>query len=282
MRPLKFGVIGHQIAYTKSPEIFQAIFSLLGISGEFDILDVKPERFSEAMHNLADDGYSGVSVTIPYKRQVIEHLDEVDAMAASVGAVNSVRITPKQLIGFNTDVNGFSEGIGQYRNRIEGGRALVLGCGGAAAAAIHALNREFSIEQITVAGRSTKKLRLFQTTVSGALPNATIKLMDLAELVGETDVDWNVIVNCTPLGGANFPESSPLPDSFVWPANGIYYDLNYCDHNTIIEQAQSAGLVTVDGSRMLVGQAVQSFQLWTGMDAAIDSVRRSVFGDGFR
>lgn len=288
MRPLKFGVIGHQIAYTKSPEILQAIFSSLGISGEFEILDVKPDRFSETMRSLADDGYSGISVTIPYKRQVMEHLGKVDALATAVGAVNSVRVRLEQLTGFNTDVYGFAEGIRQYRDLIEGGRALVLGCGGAAAAAIHALNRELSVEQITVAARSKEKLRLFQTTVSGALPNATITSMGLSEftsdssVAGVADGDWNVIVNCTPLGGANFPESSPLPDDFAWPANGVYYDLNYGSHNGIIEQAQFAGLATVDGKRMLVGQAVQSFQLWTGMDVSVDLVCRSVFGDGFR
>ena len=89
--------------------------------------------------------------------------------------------------------------------------------------------------------------------------------------------DLDIIVNCTPAGGWNQPDGSPLPESFSWPAGRIYYDLNYNQGNKVLIEARSAGLRCIDGSSMLVGQALQSYYLWTGHRVAFDAVYKDVF-----
>jgi shikimate dehydrogenase len=88
----------------------------------------------------------------------------------------------------------------------------------------------------------------------------------------------DIVVNCTPVGGWNSPESSPFAIGFNWPQGKIYSDLNYNTDNQLVAAARSAGMIAIDGSMMLVGQAIRSFNIWTGEDVDFDNVYRRVFG----
>ncbi|MCK4632309.1 MAG: hypothetical protein KAT79_03510, partial [candidate division Zixibacteria bacterium] len=79
-------------------------------------------------------------------------------------------------------------------------------------------------------------------------------------------------------GGWNSPESSPFPTGFNWPQGKIYFDLNYNTDNQLVAAARSVGMIAIDGSMMLVGQAIRSFNIWTGEDVNFDEVYRRVFG----
>jgi shikimate dehydrogenase len=274
----RFGVLGHDISYTKSPELFQAIFDIKGVGGTCDVFDIPPEEFTDRFPRLVKSGIDGMSVTIPYKNKVVDFLSRVDPVAASLGAVNSIKVDSGSAFGYNTDCYGFAMPLREHREKLSGGSALILGCGGVAGAVVYSLCHDFGIRRLTIVGRTPERLEAFATGVRQRHKSVHIETSRFPNAADDRSGEWDIIVNGTPLGGWNHPETSPLPDHFTWPRGAIYYDANYNENNRTIEQAQKMGLTAIDGSAMLIRQATRSFFLWTGEEVAFDPVYRRVFG----
>jgi shikimate dehydrogenase len=276
----RFGLIGHRVSYSKSKDVFRAIFSHIGKEGEFDIFDVAPDDFQAQLVELVKDGVRGLSVTIPYKQAIIKHLQEIDTIARALEAVNSISIDSEMLCGFNTDCYGFSLPLRKYGEKLKHGTALILGCGGAARAAVYSLYTDYDLRQFTVLGREGIKLTEFRRSLEHHLRRIKITPVVEQEVAGDAweSVSYNIIVNCTPLGGWNYPNEHPLPKGIRWPASKMYYDINYNEGNNVVKSAHNAGLIAIDGSAMLVGQALRSFDIWTGQTAPFEPVYEQVFG----
>jgi len=275
----RFGLIGHHVSYSRSGDVFRAIFSLMGEKGAFDTFDVAPAEFHERLVELVRDGVQGLSVTIPYKHTIMEHLQEVDAIADALEAVNSVSIDRDALCGFNTDCFGFSLPLRKYVEELKHGSALILGCGGVARAAVYSLYTDYEVRRFSVVGRTRARLIGFKECLERQLRR--VKIMPIV-MKGTFNRRWDytpfdIIVNCTPLGGWNHPDGDPVPDGLPWRAGRIYYDVNYNYGNKLVERAREAGLVAIDGSAMLVGQALRSFDIWTGETVAFEPVYEQVF-----
>jgi len=276
------GLIGHQISYSLSKDVFQAIFSIKGIDGSFEVFDIPPPNFHGRFIQLTKDGLQGLSVTIPYKNLAMQHLHDVDAVARALGAVNSISNDSGKLYGFNTDCFGFCLPLRKYSDRLKHGTALILGCGGAAKAVVYSLYTDFEVREFTVWGRTEAKLMEFKLSLEKQIPHISITLVREGAHYRRQwrDEHYGIIVNCTPLGGCNYPDESPLPDQFDWSHGKLYYDLNYNAGNKLIHKAGEDGLVAIDGSMMLVGQAVRSFSIWTGETVPFEPVYEKVFGGG--
>lgn len=275
----RVGLIGHNVAYSRSKDVFHAIFSIKGIAGSFDVFDIPPPNFHSRFIQLVKDGLQGLSVTIPYKNLVIRHLHDIDTVARALGAVNSISNDSGKLCGFNTDCFGFSLPLRKHSDKLKHGAALVLGCGGAAKAAVYSLYTDYEVRKFTVLGRTEAKLTAFKQSLERQIPRIIIAPVDEGKRHrGRRDECYDIIVNCTPLGGWNHPDESPLPDQFAWPRGKIYYDLNYNADNRLVHKAGDAGLVAIDGSVMLVGQAIRSFKIWTGETVPFEPVYDQVFG----
>jgi len=276
-KSFKCGLLGHNISYSKSAEIFNAIFDLKNIQGSFENFDLEPNEFESSFKQIVEGGINGLSVTIPYKKRVISLLDEVNPIARSLDAVNSIAISESKLRGFNTDVIGFALPLKLYAEQLKMGDALILGTGGSARAVIYSLHSDFEISQFTIVGRSLEKLSQLNEALNSILLNSKITACSFDELKNKPSKRFNITVNCTPLGGWNQPDKSPLPKWFNWPMTRIYYDLNYNSGNKIVREAVHNNLVAIDGSQMLVAQAVRSFEIWTGQTVNIDDVYDRVF-----
>jgi len=277
-RQFKFGLIGHNIGYSKSAEIFKAIFELKRMDGSFENFDLEPVKFEKEFQTVLDQEVSGLFVTIPYKSRVIPLLDEVTPVARSLNAVNSIAFRDNKLFGDNTDIIGFALPLKPQAPQLNKSNALILGCGGSAKAAIFSLHTDFEISQFTVLGRSSKKLTEFHRSLEYILLDSIINTAILTDFNFDSSAKFAILVNCTPLGGWNHPGESPLPDGFKWEMTQIYYDLNYNSDNQIVSEASTNKVVTIDGSQMLVGQALRSFQIWTGETVSFDDVYKRVFG----
>jgi len=276
----RFGLIGHRVSYSKSGDVFRAIFSHIGKKGAFDIFDVAPDDFQAQLDELVKDGVQGLSVTIPYKQAVIKHLQEIDTIAGALKAVNSISIDSKTLYGFNTDCYGFSLPLREYGEKLKQGTALILGCGGAARAAVYSLYTDYELRRFTVLGREGLKLTEFRRPLERNLHQIMITPVVEQEIAGDTweGASYDIIVNCTPLGGWNYPNEYPLPKGLHWRAGKMYYDINYNKGNQVIKSARDAGLIAIDGSMMLVGQALRSFDIWTGETVPFEPIYERVFG----
>jgi len=273
-----FALIGRNVSYSKSEDIFDAIFKLVGIPGQFDMFDVEPADLENRIRTLALNGVCGFSVTIPYKSSVIKFLDDIDPVARTLEAVNSVCVDDNRLLGYNTDCYGFGIPLLEYNERLKHGHALILGCGGAARAVLYSLYVDLEVRRFTVAGRSRSKLTEFTQKLGSRFERAMIDNAPIDTVSLRDRQQYDLIVNCTPLGGWNHTEESPLAHSFDFTRCRIYYDLNYNHDNKIVLAAREAGVTVIDGSAMLVGQAIRSFDIWTGQRVPFAPIYEIVFG----
>ena len=269
-------MIGHNTAYSKSPDIFKAIFAIKNVSGSFVNMTATPDEFETRFKELAAGDIQGLSITIPYKRVVIPFLDDIDPVATALEAVNSVWVKNGTLNGFNTDSHGFSLALRPHAEKLKHGRALVLGCGGAAKAAVYSLYTYYEVKEFTVVARNAEHLDEFRKSLQRQISGIALTTVVMGTSV--TDDQPDIVVNCTPVGGWNSPDSSPFVIGFNWPQGKIYFDLNYNTDNQLVAAARSVGMIAIDGSMMLVGQAIRSFNIWTGEDVNFDEVYRRVFG----
>jgi len=243
----RFGLVGHPLSHSFSKGYFEAKFQALGIDAEYLNFDVATvDAAVQAIRTTS--GLEGVNVTIPYKTSIIPYLDEVDAEAKTIGAVNTIRLdlvgNELKLQGYNTDVVGFRQSILPLLNDSHC-RALVLGTGGAAKAAIHVL---------TNMGMSV-------SIVSRQLGQADYTY---AELTPAIIAAHTVIVNCTPVG--MFPKVNARPD-LPYGAIGsahVLFDMVYNPMETaFMRTGMERGANVSNGLEMLHGQAEASWDIWS-------------------
>jgi len=253
------GVLGWPLEQTLSPMIHNAAFRRLGIDCVYYAWPVSPEDLGDAIRGIRVLGAMGANVTMPHKQAVVDHLDEVSGEAQALGAVNTIQRFGDDLIGHNTDVDGFREFLeGDAGVTVAGRKALVLGAGGAARAVVKALADSGAVS-VTVAARDQEKGAEAAKLASGGEAIA----WSLAEAAcAESDV----IVNATPLGSDG---QNPMPGA-RFQSGQVVVDLLYRPPTTaLVRAARDAGAQGWGGLGMLVHQAAASFRIWTGQEPAL-------------
>jgi len=249
-------VIGDPVAHSFSPAIHKFWLERLGIAGSYEPVRVQPGELAAYLAQRREDPlWRGCSATMPLKELIAPHLDRLDDGARQTGAVNCVARCRHELIGFNTDPDGIAAALGDAQ--LEGRPAVVIGAGGATRAAVAELARRGA--KTTILARSPEKaapLALLAANVSIA-PMAAAP----ASLAGAA-----AIVNASPLGMTG---REPMPPAILAAlpsaAGAVALDLVYRPVVTpFLEHAAAAGLRTVDGLTMLVGQARRAFKLFFG------------------
>ena len=240
----KFGLIGKNIAYSFSKKYFTEKFSSdLFDDFTYENFDIESiNDFPEILKNNPD--LKGLNVTIPYKEAIIPFLDTLSDKAFKIGAVNVIRFTKKgNLKGYNSDWYGFKQSL-EPLLQPHHKRALILGTGGAAKAVA------FALEQ----------LGIFYTFVSR---EATENAIDYDRINVTTFDNFQIIINCTPLGTSpNVKEFPPIPYQFFTDKH-IAFDLIYNPEETqFLKKAKKKGAVTKNGYEMLVFQAEKAWKIW--------------------
>ena len=261
-------VIGSPIAQSKSPAIHNAWLRLLEVDADYRATLVEADGLAEFLgRRRADAKWRGCNVTMPHKQAILPHLDRLDPLAETIGAVNTVVPEGGALVGYNTDANGFLEPIARELAHTHYFRmARVLGTGGAARAIVAALAREKFV--IVLAGRDPGKAR---TILDELDPAGEHHAVDLAHFADRTEFSFDerdgcldLIVNASPLGMRGQP-----PLAFDWshaPPGAIAYDIvtDPVD-TTFLADARAAGHPTIDGLAMLIGQAALAFEKFFGV-----------------
>ncbi|MDH5298726.1 MAG: shikimate dehydrogenase, partial [Desulfobulbaceae bacterium] len=221
----------------------------------FPVTDV-----ANAMAGFRALGVRGVSVTIPHKQAVIDHLDEIDPVAARIGAVNTLVIDNGRIKGLNTDWLGANRAL-ESRMRLAGSTVLLLGNGGSARAIGFGLVEAGA--GVIIASRN-------QTAGEALAASLNCPWHPLAQ-AGTLSADG--LVNATSVGMGPLSNESPMPASAL--ANfSVVMDIVYAPlHTRLLREAEAAGCRTVDGLAMLLFQGVAQFELWTGQSAPIDLMR---------
>jgi shikimate dehydrogenase len=225
-------------------------FRRSGLGWHYHAIQVPKDELPLLPELFALPGFRGANVTVPHKEAVMAYLDRVDALAANIGAVNTVVPIDGVMVGHNTDLDGFLDPLAPFAERLRGRNAIVFGSGGAQKAVVVALRR-LELASVRVVSRTPD-------------PNdpAQIGYADLTEIG-----DITLFVNATPLGLPHLAGKSPLDglDLRIGP-HQIGYDLLYKPRITpFLARFESAGASVIGGMAMFVGQAKRSFELWTGV-----------------
>ena len=230
-------------------------------------LAVQPGQLATALRALPALGFRGCNVTVPHKVEARAVVDEESKLASVVGAVNTIFVRNGRLLGRNTDVDGFLEGL---REQAPGWcrsdrRAVVVGAGGAARAVVAGLRAEFDGE-IVIANRTLAKAEEIVRQFENA------RAVGLRALEAELD-GAGMLVNASTLGMTDGPTLDP--DLAGLAADAVVADIVYVPLDTALLRAASRrGLATVDGLGMLLHQAVPGFEGWFGVRPAVDQELR--------
>jgi 3-dehydroquinate dehydratase/shikimate dehydrogenase len=242
-----YGVVGGSIGHSVSPSMHNAAFGAARLDAVY-----LPFPAASADDFLAFGraiGISGASVTIPHKVALFDRVDEVYSVARRIGAINTIRVVDGKWIGGNTDASGFLHPL-LDRVELKGRRAAVLGAGGAARA-------------VTVALASSGcRVRVHARNHARAVETAVIASGEAGPWPPEPD-SWDLLINCTPIGMHPRIDETPVPADQL--TGQIVYDLVYNPPMTrLLREAAARGCHTIGGLDMLVGQAHEQFQWWTG------------------
>lgn len=254
-------MVGDPVDHSLSPTIHTAALDLLGIAGTYTARNVDRAGLAAVIDELVAGDLDGVNVTMPHKKLAAQLVARVAATAARTGAVNTITRVGGEAVGHNTDVAGVRlawEWAGLPVDR----PVVVMGSGGAAAAALVAVAEMEVVGPVTVLARSAAAAAAMVDEVAVTAAVAPI---------GTEPAYGAVVVNATPLGMAG----ETLPVS-VERAGGLL-DMAYADRPTpAVAAAVAAGLPVADGIGVLLGQATASFRLWTGRQPPLPVMRAAV------
>lgn len=253
-------VIGDPVAHSLSPLLHQAMIDQTGAAYRYDVRTVRPEELPAFVRWAKDGGCAGFNVTMPHKEAILPLLDEVDATAASCGAVNTVCIREGRAIGHNTDGTGFLDSLAGQGFYPQGRTVLLLGAGGAAKAVGHALAAAGAGRIIVCARRLERAAAL-----AAQLPGCGEGIVLAQDAIQQAAAACDLLVNATPLGMAGSPAFARLDFLQAMPPHAVVYDLVYHPRRTaLLEAAARQGLRTVGGIDLLIRQAVRAFTFFTG------------------
>ncbi len=252
-----FGVLGHPLAHTMSPAMFSEILPSVAPGSAYLAWDIPPAELDRFFNAATVLHIAGLSVTIPYKQTILRYLYHRSPAVAAIGAANCLVLREGLWHGHNTDADAFRESL--KSRRIEPRSALVLGAGGAARAAIYALEA-MACPSITVAARRAATVARESYFANHTVVPFDDQLTRLAE-------DVELVVNATPLGMYPNSEQSPLATGFR--TGQVAYDIVYNPRPTrFLTLAKEAGAIPIDGLEMLARQAAIALSLFTGARVA--------------
>jgi len=268
------GVIGDPIEHTMSPAMQNAAFRDKGIDYLYVPFRVKPENLGKAVEGMRALNIKGLNVTIPHKVAVIPFLNELDDLAEKIGAVNTIVNEDGILRGYNTDATGFLRALLESGIELEDKNIVILGAGGASRAIsltlaegganLVILNRLLELDWAEeLAGRlsqictsEVKALELNRQNLLRTLDKATL------------------LVNTTSVGMSPNIEQTPV-DSDLLRQDLTVFDIVYNPVKTrLLREAEAAGAKAISGVEMLVWQGALAFELWTGLKAPVELMKK--------
>ncbi len=276
------GLIGYPIKHSISPYFQQAALDYYQLDICYEAWETEPAQLQDIVNNLRKPQNVGANVTTPHKEAVLPLLNEVDDLALSIGAVNTIVKKGDRLLGFNSDAYGFIEVLDKEGHfDPEGKRIVILGAGGAARAVGFALVQK-NASSLVIINRTFERaqtladsLASYSTDSSSGLETAKTEVAALPwQSLGshQTFSHCHLIINCTTMGMKHSSQEGQSPLSLeVIPRGVLVYDLVYNPWPTpLLKLAQKAGADILGGLPMLVYQGAASFKLWTGREAPVD------------
>lgn len=252
------GILLHPAGHTRSPAMHHAAYASLGFDAVYLAFDVPPAGLADAMRGARALGVRQLAISLPHKQAVMAHVDEVEATARRIGAVNTVTRAGDALVGSNTDWLGAVRAL-ESALPLRGARTVVLGAGGTARAVVFGLLERGA--RVRVLNRSPERARLLADELGAETAGA---LGDLAR------APYDLLVNTTSVGLRE--DASPV-DAAALRAEAVVMDAVYDPERTrLLREAEARGARTVSGRWMLIHQAAEQVRLLTGREAPLEAL----------
>ena len=264
-------VVANPIKHSISPFIHNSAFEATNTNGVYLAWEVDAAELAETVANIRRYQMYGINLSMPYKEQVIPYLDRLSEEACLIGAVNTVVNREGTLIGYNTDGKGFFKSLPSFK--ISRKRLVLLGAGGAAKAILAQAILD-GVSQISVFVRSSsmEKTRPYLEKIQNATGFRVdlFALEDVQELQ-DSITQADLLVNATSVGMDG--SSQPIPTSIVLPEKLMVADVIYQPFETpFLKWARNQGNQSINGLGMLLYQAAEAFELWTGKEMPTDQI----------
>lgn len=264
----RYGVIGHPIEHSRSPQIHTQFASQFDLDLSYERILAPLDGFAATVQDFFKEG-SGLNVTLPFKEQAYDLVgSRLSRRARMAGAVNTLWMEDGQLHGCNTDGVGLCSDLLRVGHNPEGKRILLIGAGGASRGVVFPL-LEAGCELLHIINRTSAKAHEIREQVVALDPDASRRLS--AGALDDHCGDWDIVINATSASlNQNLPE---LPDA-RYRSNSLAYDMFYANEPTaFMRAAEQAGAThSKDGLGMLVGQAAASFEIWHGVQPDVEPV----------
>src|ERR1039457_545222 len=268
------GIFGSPIKHTASPAMHNAAFGAFEMNWAYLAFRVDPQNLRSALRGADAMGVVGINLTIPHKIMALDCIDEVDAEARKLGAVNTVSMEKGKLRGSNTDGYGFLKAIKEDFNlSIKGKRVLVLGAGGAG----HGIAVKCALDgaaRVIVANRTPARIEPIAREIRGTKSEfLALKLVaeDIRKVIHEVDL----MVNATSVG-LEEDDSLGLGADLFSPRLHVYDTIYRPAETELLRVAGSAGAKVANGLSMLLHQGAKSFEIWTKRKAPLAVMRRAL------
>jgi shikimate dehydrogenase len=256
-----YGIIGDPVQHSLSPILHNKAFKRMGLNAVYLVFEV--EDLEEAIRGIRGLGIRGVSVTLPFKTQVLPFLDRVEAVAEKIKAVNTIANEGGRLVGYNTDWRGALEAL-EEKVDLKGKKILLLGAGGAARAIGFGLKKRGC--QTIISNRSLDKAN----ELAKALGFICMPLSS----INKPKID--VIINATSVGMSPHHADSPVPRRFL-KEGMVVMDIVYQPLKTqLLQDAEEQGCRTIDGLEMFVRQGAGQLEIWTGQKLDIHQMKEDL------
>ena len=259
-----FGIIGNPVEKSFSPVLQNTIAREFGKSVAYVPFKVERGQVKTAVEGGKALGIKGFNVTVPHKIEVMEALCAVDPVAERIGAVNTIKLTEKGYVGYNTDIIGLKKCFEERDISIEGKTVVLAGAGGAANSAAM-LSGEEKAKRLIIVNRTAEKAQRLAERVRKYYPIEV-------EVTGYDSItaikDPEIFVQTTSVGMGNDIDSTPVKNAEFFDNVRIVVDIIYTPWETrLMKEAAAHGAIAVNGFDMLFYQRLASFEIWHDMKA---------------
>ena len=269
-------IIGTDIGHSKSPAMMNAAFEAKQLNYYFFPMNIQPQNFGKVIQGISGMNFAGLTITIPYKLEILKYLDEIDPLAKVIGAVNTVRISDDRLTGYNTDGEGFVRGLETDCGiHVPDHTFFVAGSGGVSRAITTVLASRRP-QKIYLANRTPDKA----VQVAEAINREVFPCCEALALDKDAEAALGrstVLINATNVGMSPLLGQTPLPAEWLHQAL-LVADVIYNPLKTkLMEEAEKIGCRTIGGQSLLLHQGKIAFSLWTGEEAPGETMAQAVF-----
>jgi len=253
----KFLVIGNPINHSLSPKLHNYWIKKNNLDSIYGKLEVNENELSDLCNHLKQGKLDGVNITVPFKKAIIPHIDVMSGHALRTNSINTISVDNGNLIGHNTDIDGFELSIKKLNYDVKNKTIMILGAGGVVPSIIYALKR-MNAGNIIISNRTKEKVEVLKDLFKD------LSVLDWGDLV-----EFDMIINATSIG---LKEKDNFEIDFTKISkNKFFYDVIYNPYeNNFFKAGNQKGNTFENGLNMFLYQAQKAFNIWHKIEPVID------------